>query len=260
MKKGVIFYYSATGNTRLALEYLQKRITNATVDLFDITQGSLPALDNYDFAGFATFTDWGDPPYLLRMFADKLPRQENKPAFLLNTCAGFSGKTLKTLKEMVGSKGFRVIAAFTLNAPESYPPMVAKGRTKEKNPSPGDLDKFQAFINNLNSLLASAENAPELRPKLGLLNTLMPRFPRDKSKKAMGQKQVDKELCNRCGVCAGVCPYKAIKIDADPVFDESKCYGCWACYNHCPTKAIYTDKVRGRGHYSVLEVYKEKLK
>ncbi len=260
MKKGVICYYSATGNTRLAVEYLQKRISNAAVELFDITKGTVPALDNYDFAGFATFTDWGDPPYLLRVFADKLPRQENKPAFLLNTCAGFSGKTLKTLKEMVGSKGFRVIAAFTLNAPESYPPMVAKGRTKEKNPSPADLAAFHAFIDCLNSLLAAAGDPPEVRPKLGLLNTLMPRFPRDKSKKAMGQKYADKDLCNRCGVCTGVCAYKAIKMDAGPVFDEKKCYGCWACYNHCPTKAIYTEKVKDKGHYSVLTVYKNKLK
>jgi len=260
MKKGIVFYLSATGNTELAVRYMQKHLTTAAVDLFDITQGPAPSPDDYDFAGFATFTDWGDPPYLMQMFVDKLPQQDNKPAFLFNTCAGFSGKTLKTLKEWIGRKGFKTVAYFTLNAPESYPPMVAKGRTKEKNPSAGDLDKFHAFIDNLNSLLASGGNPAEVRPKLGILNTIVPKFPRNKSKTAMGSKYVDRELCSKCGACERVCPYKAIKMDAGPVYDETRCYGCWACYNHCPQKAIYTDKVKGKGHYSLLEAYKDKLK
>lgn len=260
MKKGVVYYLSATGNTEAALRYMQKHLAGAALDLVNIARGTAPAPDDYDFVGLATFTDWGDPPMGMKMFIDRLPRQAGKPVFLFNTCAGFSGKTLRTLSEWAGAKGFKTVAGFTLNAPESYPPMVAKGRTKEKNPSAGDMARFHAFINDLNARLAADGSLAEVRPKLGILNAIIPRFPRDRSKKAMGNKQADRELCTGCGICAGACLYQAIKVEDRPVFDEARCYGCWACYNHCPQKAIYTAKLRGKGHYTILEVYKDKVK
>lgn len=68
----------------------------------------------------------------VKLFIDKLPKLNDKPAFLFNTCAAMSGKTLKTLKTWVDQKGFKVIAGFTLKSPESYPPFIVRGITKEQ--------------------------------------------------------------------------------------------------------------------------------
>lgn len=57
MSHGVICYYSSTGNTKLACQYIQKNLVDANVDLFDITNKEIPDLSHYDFVGFATFTD-----------------------------------------------------------------------------------------------------------------------------------------------------------------------------------------------------------
>lgn len=251
MKSVLLCYFSGTGNTKLACHYIKNRLTDVRVDLLDIKGNETPDFAAYDFVGFATFTDWWDPPLYVKLFIEKLPLQQGKPAFVFNTCAGMSGKTLKTLKECLKERGFLVVAGATLYCPENYPPAIIKGWIKENNPTPGNLKKFDKFISKLNQLLTiSPQELKEVKLKSGLITSLIPPFPRNKSKIDMECKYVDESLCNKCGVCTQICPYQAIANNDKIVFDENKCYGCWACFNNCPRKAIYTKKVRGKGYYN----------
>lgn len=59
--KGIICYYSGSGNTKLAMKYLSKKIPNVEFELLDIVNSETPDFSNYDVAGFATFTDFGGP-------------------------------------------------------------------------------------------------------------------------------------------------------------------------------------------------------
>ncbi len=50
---------------------------------------------------------------------------------------------------------------------------------------------------------------------------------------------VDNNLCNGCGVCVTICPYKAISLkDKKAVIDVTSCTGCGACVVACPEKAL----------------------
>ncbi len=52
---------------------------------------------------------------------------------------------------------------------------------------------------------------------------------------------VDEEVCNGCGLCVSVCPYRAIEIDEKSNIakvNEALCKGCGACAVTCPSKAI----------------------
>lgn len=47
------------------------------------------------------------------------------------------------------------------------------------------------------------------------------------------------DACIGCGICAEVCPAKAIEMeDGRPVWIKEDCYVCMACLNHCPTEAV----------------------
>ena len=150
------------------------------------------------------------------------------------------------------SLGFRVIIGHSLHTPESYPPMVARGRGNEYAPTSKEMNAFEAFIEELERVLEEAAAGVEVKPRsvpISPLNRLLPVYARTKAREDMGVKHIDEGLCTECSVCARICPYGAIELKPKPVFDMSKCYGCWGCYNRCPEKAIYTKKFRGIGHY-----------
>jgi len=261
--KGRICYYSGSGNTRLACQYIAGKVTNASLDLLNAVRYSDPQLDEYDIVGFATFTDFGGVPYLMEQFIKQLEGQ-NKYAFVFNTYGFASGKTLKHLDRLATVQGFRVIAGYTLHTPESYPPMVVRGRGAENAPGEEKMEKFEDFISALDQMLSDIQAGKEVSGQkvgIGFRNSLMPAFSRTRARKDMGEKFVDESLCTECGTCRKLCPYDAIELNPKPVFDMGKCYGCWSCYNHCPEKAIYTMKFRGVGHYPrPNEMLKGKLK
>lgn len=249
--KGVILHYSGSGNTKVACKYIVGHI-KVPFDLVDVVKEKEVDLDPYGVVGFATFTDFGGPPYLFQTFIEGLPQQEGKPAFVFNTYGFASGKTLRVLERKVAAKGFDVIAGHSLHTPESYPPMIARGRGYEGAPNEKEMRAFDTFISESGQLLGRVEAGQDLQRKkmrIGLVNRILPSFPRTRARQDMGEKYVDESLCDECGVCEKRCPYGAVRLDPKPVFDMSKCYGCWRCYNQCPEQAIYTEKYRGGPHY-----------
>jgi ferredoxin len=250
--KGIICYYSGSGNTKLACEYIASRMDNIEFRLFNIVKGELSNLDNYDIVGFATFTDYWGPPCLMQKFIERLPSRKNKPAFVFATFGYSPGRLLKTFSKWVSAKGFLVVAGHALHTPESFPPMVASGRGYENSPSEKELKSFNDFISKLDTIIAQMGEGNEVakgKMEISLPFHFLPGFSRTKAKRNMGSKFVDEALCNECGICEKVCPYNAITLNPKPVFDMNSCYGCWRCFNKCPMKAIYTKRFRGIGHY-----------
>ena len=260
---GAICYYSGSGNTALACRYVAAGMESIEFDLIDITVAEAIDTDAYDVIGFAAFTDFFGPSQVFLDFVDRLPHQDGKLAFVLSTHGFISGKTLRAMESAVTARGFRVVAGHALHTPESYPPMIMRGRANEQAPNPKEQSEFDIFISDLRRLLldSQAGRGAGRQVRIGLLNSLMPSRPRTSARKDMGEKFVDEALCTECGICEKGCPYGAIRLDPKPVFDMNKCYGCWSCYNHCPEQAIYTNKFRGVGHYPrPIDALKDKLR
>ena len=250
--KGILCYYSGSGNTRLAANYLKEHIRHADFELYDIVRTNMPDLTEFDVVGFATFTDfWGVPQYM-HTFFERISPYPDKPCFVLNTFGAISGKTLKHLAGLARSRGFDVLAGHSLHTPENYPPMRRRGMAADDAPDPKEFDAFNAFIARLDRMLQNKTEGdqPVGEPvRIGFWNRLLPAFPRTKAKKDFGKQRVDAEKCIQCDTCEQVCPYEAVKLSPFPVFDHARCRGCWACYNHCPQQAILTDRFKGECQY-----------
>ena len=55
---------------------------------------------------------------------------------------------------------------------------------------------------------------------------------------------IDKDTCVHCGLCTGVCPTEALKLDAQTHklgFLRSRCIMCEQCIPSCPVQAISTN-------------------
>jgi ferredoxin len=249
--RGVIFYYSGTGNTALACRYLARRLP-AAFELIDVTKARDAGAGSFDMAGFATSTEFWGVPRVLETFIESLPQQDGVPAFALNTFGGASGKAQLILAEEVAAKGFRVLAGHSLRMPENYPPMIAGGMGAPNAPGPKEMAALDSFVSEVASLASDVREGGRVegrKLKVGFVNSLLPRRSRTTARDDMGPKSVDASACTECGQCARECPYGAIRLDPKPVFDMSACHGCWRCYNRCPEHAIYTRKFHGGPFY-----------
>ena len=50
--------------------------------------------------------------------------------------------------------------------------------------------------------------------------------------------QIDIEKCRKCGLCAKVCPAKAISMQEYPIINKDKCIYCYCCHENCPHSVI----------------------
>ncbi len=260
--KCLLCYFSGSGNTKLACDYIAGKIKTVEFDFHNILENKPIDFGAYDIVGFAASADlWGPSPRFLT-FARSLPVCPGKPAFVFNTYGMVNGGTLGIMARIAAKKGFRLVAGHALHMPENVPTMIVSGMGNEQAPNRKELAAFEDFIKGLSGSLSSPEalrKAKRFHPPL--LDRLLPALPRSFGKSQMGPKFVDTAYCNHCGTCFAVCPYHAVMMADFPKFDEKKCMTCWACYNHCPTHAIYTKKFKGKGHYpKPIEAVREKLR
>ena len=52
---------------------------------------------------------------------------------------------------------------------------------------------------------------------------------------------INENKCNGCGICAEICPVKAIAIDLVAKIDKAICIDCGSCVAECPNDAISMD-------------------
>ncbi|MCW4030018.1 MAG: hydrogenase iron-sulfur subunit [Candidatus Bathyarchaeota archaeon] len=60
------------------------------------------------------------------------------------------------------------------------------------------------------------------------------------SEKCVAAVEINQDLCSRCYICKSICPYEAIKADADGKVEinNQDCQVCGICYSACPASAI----------------------
>lgn len=263
--KVALVYYSATGNTKLACEYVKRCFQDIHMELIDFV-GIMPSyIAEYDVVGFAFFTDSWQPPKILLEFIQRLPVMQNKYAFTFNTFGCISGKSAQTMSRALRNKGFQVVESFSLHAPESYPPMITSGRGYVDSPSPKEFRQFQKYIGRLHESLhkiANGEAVLSRKPKLRLIDWLVPGNPNRFTRILFGtiKMEIDSEVCVQCGLCVRYCPVKAISVFNKVRIDQEKCQQCWSCYNHCPNKAVIAGKYTGHGQYrKPIPIYQNKF-
>ncbi|HEX9061197.1 MAG TPA: hypothetical protein VF941_13535, partial [Clostridia bacterium] len=152
--KGIICYYSGSGNTRLACTYIKQKIQSINFELFDIVNDKNIDFSEFDIIGFATFADaWG----VSKKIADFIAQinGSNKYSFIFNTYGCISGKTLPIMRRIVSKKGFHIISGHSLHCPENYPPMIVSNQAFENSPNTTEFNEFNEFISGLDQKISS---------------------------------------------------------------------------------------------------------
>lgn len=252
----MIFYFSATGNSKWAAEKLAGLISDKACDISKLDKAPEYSLKAGERLGFVFPVHGWRVPSIVREFISALNINHYTQftyTYALCTAGDSIGETMTFLRKELGNKGLHLNATFSVIMPESYiglPFMYldtyTSANTKYYNASVR-LNKYATIIS-------------EGRGGEHLDKGTFPKFYSyclgsffEKYLITDAFFHVDKEKCIGCGLCSKSCPVNDIRQgeSREPVWKRNKkCLTCFACLHHCPTNAIsWGWFTNGKGQY-----------
>lgn len=223
--KTICIYFSPKGTTEKSAMAVAGALGGETerLDLLRAPVAEPRTLEGYDRAVLAAPVYAGRLPGI---FTEQLRRltAAGLPAVLLAVygCRAYDD-ALAELQDLAAERGFLPVAAAASVAEHSIFPTIAAGR-----PNADDLAKLAAFGGACGALLEQGVPAGKLEvPGSRPYKTPggVPFHPKGDAK------------CSGCGLCAEICPAKAIDKAAPRKTDGDRCISCGACIKVCPQGA-----------------------
>ena len=244
----MIFYFSATGNSKHAAEVIAEKTGDTAVDIVDALKNGIPE-NKTDKTGFVFPVYFWGLPEIVKRFASltEVKNSLGEYVFCVITCGANTGTADKMLEKVLGRK---MNYSFSLKMPDNYVMMY----------DPCEKEKAQKFLRHSDKEIETicGEISRKENKKGGAsggeLNSFIVSKLYNPFRKTKNFFADDK--CTSCGFCAKICPEEAIVIkNGKPEWTKKKCQHCTACINRCPAKAIqYGKKTAERGRYSYYNV------
>jgi ferredoxin len=154
------------------------------------------------------------------------------------------------LKIRLEERGFKVIAGAAFIGEHTFSKKIATER-----PNANDLKIAVEFGKRVNKeidktiagTLIVKGNYPYVAQRF---NPAHPRFL------TLHATIITTEDCTHCGICAENCPWGAINIDDEAIYDTTKCMRCLRCIKLCPEGA---KKIVDPEFYTLVKGFEERL-
>lgn len=245
----MIYYFSATGNSKHAAEVIAMKTGDTAVDIVDALKNGLPENNNEKTGIIFPVYFWGLPE-IIKRFASKVKNSLGSYVYCVITCGANTGSADKMLEKALGRK---LDYCFSLRMPDNYVVMY----------DPCKKEKAQKFLRHADKeidIICEDINKGEIKKggsSGGMINSIFVSKLYDPMRKT--KKFFADDNCVSCGLCEKICPEEAIVIEnGKPKWTKKKCQHCTACINRCPAKAIqYGKKTSERGRYNYWDTIKE---
>lgn len=258
----MIFYFSGTGNTRWAAEYIARATGEKLLFIPDEAKGECRyTLSEGERIGFCFPVHGWQPPEIVRHFIRRMSITDKKGhyCFALCTCGDNIGKAITILNKDLKAQGLSAESCFSIIMPETYvclPFMYTDTREREREKIGQAKEKLLEIAKTVKERERGVVRITEgATPRLYsyVIGEYFNRFMiTDKP------FYVDTGKCIECGICVTSCPTGNITggKGAHPQWKhDGSCTCCLACYHHCPMHAInYGKRTRTRGQYYFKEI------
>ena len=228
----------------------------------------------------------GGLPLMLTRFIGKMEIPGDPYLFGVGTYGDHPGLALQYLKELLGMRGGRLAAGFSVHMPYNYltPPAglknflgsftlreIAAGQQQELFTA--EKEKTARIAEYINARRAGVletdtegitrlADALNLKETLGKSTWLKIAGVRERTQLSFleSRQLMDRgfhvdESCSGCGICARVCPAGNISMAAGRPDWQQRCEQCFACLQWCPEEALqFGSASSGKKRYHHPEV------
>jgi len=243
--KGIIVYFSQTGNTKKIAQAVQRGMERVLdqCDMAKLIKGlevNPYDLRKYDVIGLGSAIIWG-PPENVRTFIDSMPPSlKGKHIFAFTTHGTYPHDFLPRVARLLTRKGLVVIGTNDWFG-SAILPSFPKPYFTDGHPDDVDLKEAEDFGREMaerSRRIYAGET--ELIPPLPELFRPLPKWPPILTGKSGEQFKYHKEKCNypKCTLCIDNCPWDAIDLSAPQPYICRNGGVCTWCEKICPTGAI----------------------
>ncbi len=244
----MVIYFSGTGNSRYAAEYLAKQLGD---DLLDAGQrmkaGERDCLHSDRPWVFAA------PIYAWRManiMTEYLRSSQltgNRDAYFVLTCGSEIGNAGKYAAQLCDEIGLHYKGVLEVVMPENY---IAMFNAPKEDEARAIVEKARPVLEQGKALIQQGKPFPP--PKTSLLDRLKSGPINEGFYKFYVKADAffSTDACSGCGFCVGACPLNNIHLNnGKPIWDK-QCTHCMACICGCPSQAIeYGKRSKGKPRY-----------
>ena len=244
----MIVYFTGTGNSRYAAEYLADRLGDEILDATAwIREKKAPQLRSARPWVFVSPTYGWQIPHIFARWIREGDFRGSRDAYFVMTCGDGIGTAGKKNESLCTEKALRCLGTAKVVMPENYVAMFpvpdAEQSEQIRRAAGENLEALAALI---------GQGIPIPAPKTGAIDQIYtavanPVFYRF-FVKADPFRVTD--ACVSCGKCAAACPLGNITMVAGKPRWGGDCTHCMACICGCPVEAIeYGRKSRGKPRY-----------
>ncbi len=240
----MIFYFSATGNSKYVAEHIAAATDDHVIFLRDAIRSR-----NYQYnvsgekrIGFVVPTYYFGLPSILRFFLRKLrlTGYTDQYVYLVLTCGGTTGDAAGQMAKLLVEKDVTLSAQFAIPMVDNYIPLY---RIPDAVEIEKKLDAAEEYIDEARRAIRSCSYGDFNRCKgvAPAVATAMA-YPMYSARRSTKPFVVTDE-CIGCGLCQEVCPCGAIVMtEGTPVWRKEQCVHCFGCLHRCPSAAIHWKK------------------
>lgn len=235
----MIFYFSATGNSRYVAQRIAKRTGDTAIDIQTaIVENAYDyQLADNERLGFVVPVYFGDIPKTVKDFIRdvEIRTGDGYYAYCVMTCGAFTAAASYQIKKALMARGLTLNAKFSVLMVDTFAPLFEIPNASNAR----ELENKSRTVIGLIAEQVADKNCGNYDTHPGKFPNITGLFMSPFYK--IMQKSIRFNVadnCIGCGLCAKNCPDHAILMhDAKPKWKNS-CMLCMACFHHCPVRAI----------------------